>query len=80
MSDQLEEELACCREPPRTRAMACDIQRRIVEDDDGPPRFLWASQNITAAAALLRGLPEHGTPEEHQIQRNIHALLDRVAE
>lgn len=35
------------------RAMARDVHRRILEDDEGPPRFTRASQNIAAAAALL---------------------------
>jgi hypothetical protein len=47
------------------RACARDTRRRIVEDDDGLPRFTRASQNIAAVAALLRGLPEPTTLEGH---------------
>jgi hypothetical protein len=60
--------------------MAHDVHRRIVKDDDSPPRFPPASQNITATTALLQGIPEHGTPKECQIQRNIRALLNQAAE
>jgi hypothetical protein len=58
------------------RARAHNAQQRIVEDDDGLPRFTQASQNIAAAVALLRGLT---TPEGHQAQREIRALLEHTA-
>jgi hypothetical protein len=60
--------------------MARDVHRRIIEDDDGPPCFPPASQNITATTTLLRGISKHGTPEECQIQRNIRALLNQAVE
>jgi hypothetical protein len=44
------------------RAMAHDTHRQILEDDDGPPRFLRASQNIAAATALFDKLPKPVTP------------------
>jgi hypothetical protein len=49
---------------------------RIIEDDDGLPRFTRASQNIAAVAALYRGLPEPMTPKGHQAQHKIHTLLE----
>jgi hypothetical protein len=54
------------------------MNRRIVEDDDGLPRFTRASQNIAAVTALLRGLPEPTTPEGHQAQREIYKLLEHA--
>jgi hypothetical protein len=47
------------------RLHAHDANQRIVEDDDGLPRFTRESQNIAAATTLLRGLPEPTTPEGH---------------
>lgn len=77
---QLEQEIERHRaRPGRARAMAHDVQRRIMEDDDGLPRFARASQNITAVAALLRGLPVPTTPEERKTQRDIRELLGHAA-
>jgi hypothetical protein len=61
-------------------ARARDIHRQIVEDGDGLLQFAWASQNITAVAALIQSLPEPTTPKEHKTQREIRELLDHVAE
>jgi hypothetical protein len=58
------------------RAMAHDTHRQILEDDDGPPWFLRASQNIVAAAALFDKLLEPITPTERKSQREIRNLLD----
>jgi hypothetical protein len=51
-----------------------------VEDGDGLLQFARASQNIAAAAALLRRLPEPVTPEERKTQWEIRELLDHTAE
>jgi len=61
-----------------TCAMAYDVNRRIIEDDQALPHFAWASQNITAIAALLRGLSVPTTPEDRQAHRKIRTLLERV--
>jgi hypothetical protein len=58
--------------------MAHDVNQRIVEDDDGLLHFTQASQNIAVVAALLSGLPEPATPEDHWAQREIRTLLERV--
>jgi hypothetical protein len=55
------------------------VHRRIIEDDDGLPRFTRASQNIAATVALLRGLSEPATLEGRQAQREIRTLLERMA-
>ena len=60
--------------------MAREVHRKICEDDAEPPLFPRASQNIAAAAALLRGLPEPATPEERRAQCEVCALLERAAE
>ena len=45
--------------------MARDVNRRIIEDDEALPHFTRASQNIAIAAALLCGLLEPATLEDH---------------
>jgi hypothetical protein len=48
---------------------AHDIQRRICNDgyDEQLPPFARASQNITVAAILLRGMPEPSALEELRV-------------
>ena len=46
----------------RARAMAHDVNRRIITDDETLPHFARASQNIATIMALLHGLPEATTP------------------
>ena len=46
------------------RAIAHDVNRRIIADDETLPRFARASQNIAAAKALLHGLLEAMMPED----------------
>lgn len=61
------------------RAWARDVHQRIQEDGGQMPFFPWASQNITAAAALLQRLPEPATPEERRAQRDVQELLNLAA-
>ena len=63
----------------RARAMAHDMNRRIIEDDQVFPHFARASQNIAAAAALLRGPLGPATPEDRWAHREIRTLLERAA-
>ena len=63
----------------RARAVASDVNRRIIADDETLPYFARTSQNITAATALLRGLLEAATPEDHQAHREIRTILERAA-
>ena len=62
----------------RAHAMAHNVNRRIIVDDEAIPRFARVSQNIAATAALLRGLPEPATPENCQAHREIRTLLERA--
>jgi hypothetical protein len=49
------------------RERARDINRRIIEDRAGEPLvFNRASQNVAAAAMLLRNMPTPSTPEARQ--------------
>jgi hypothetical protein len=61
-------------------AAACDINRRILEDDEGPPRFTQASQNIAVAGTLLEGLPEQATPKGHRTHQKLHMLIERAVQ
>ena len=63
----------------RARAVAHDINRRIIADDETLPHFARASQNITAAMALLHGLLEAATPEDRRAHHEIRTLLERAA-
>ena len=55
------------------------MNRRIIKDDEALPHFTRASQNITAMAALFRGLSGPATPEDHRAHREIRKLLERAA-
>ena len=50
---ELEQEIEHHGDSGRARAMARDMNRRIIEDDEALPHFTWASQNIAATADLL---------------------------
>jgi hypothetical protein len=45
-------------------------------DTDAPPLFRRASQNLAAAAMLLRGCPEAATSKERQVCQQLKALLE----
>jgi hypothetical protein len=55
------------------------MNRRIIEDDEDLLHFTQTSQNIAAAVALLRGLPEPATPEDRRAHHKIRKLLERTA-
>ena len=63
----------------RARAMARDVNWRIIVDDEALPRFARASQNIAATMALLHGLLDAATPEDHQAHHEIRTWLERAA-
>jgi len=60
-------------------AVAHDVNQRIIADDETLPHFARASQNITAATALLHGLPETAMPDDHRAHHKIRTLLERAA-
>ena len=59
--------------------MAHDVNQRIIEDNEALPHFTRASQNIAAAAALLRRLLGPATPEDRRAHHEIRTLLERAA-
>jgi hypothetical protein len=62
----------------RARAIARDMNRRIIEDDEDLPHFARASQNIATAVALLQGLSEPATPKDRRAHRKIRTLLEHA--
>jgi hypothetical protein len=76
---ELEHKIAHRGDGGRAHARAYDVNQRIAEDDGGVPQFTLASQSIAAATALLRGLPEPVTLEDHRAQCEICTLLEHTA-
>ena len=62
------------------RRRARDVNRRIIEDEGGvnPPVFSTASQNVMAAALLLRAMPEPSTPEGRRVRQGLCGLLEQA--
>jgi hypothetical protein len=59
---------------------ARDVNRRIVEDRAvEPPVFGRASQNVVAAAMLLRNMSEPSNPEARRARDEIRGLLETTA-
>jgi hypothetical protein len=60
------------------RHRARDIQRCIIDDARAglPPAFSRAGQNLSAAAMLLRTMPEPSTTEGRRIQGKLKGLLE----
>jgi hypothetical protein len=58
-----------------------DVQRRIIDDARArlPLAFSGASQNLAAAAMLLRTMPEPSTTEGRRIQGELKDLLENAA-
>jgi hypothetical protein len=64
----------------RERERARDVNRRIIKYRAGePPVFNRASQNVVAAAMLLRNMPEPSTPKAHWARDEIRGLLETAA-
>ena len=76
---ELEQEIEHHGDGGCTRAVASDVNRRIIEDDEALPHFTRARQNVAATAALLRGLPKPVTPEDCWAHHEIRMLLERAA-
>ena len=60
------------------RRCARDVNCRIIEDEggDNPPVFSMASQNVMAAALLLRAMPEPSTPDGRRVRQGLLGLLE----
>ena len=76
--EELDREIERHGDGGRARAMARDVNRMIIVDDEALPRFARESQNIAVAAALLHGLLEAAMPEDRQAHYEICTLLERA--
>ena len=76
---ELEREIERHEDGGHARAMARNMNRRIIEDDEALPHFTRASQNIATTAALLQGLLGPATLEDHRAHHKIRTLIDRAA-
>ena len=76
---EVDEEIKRRGDGGHARAVARDINQRIIADGETLPHFIWASQNIAATVALLQRLPEPTTPKDHRAHHEIHTLLERAA-
>ena len=76
---ELEREIKRHEDSGRACVVACDVNQRIIEDDEALPHFTRASQNIAAAAALLRRLSGPTTPEDRRAHHEICTSLERAA-
>jgi hypothetical protein len=64
----------------RARERALDVNHRINEDRVVDPSvFARASQNVVAAAMLLRNMPEPSNPDARRAQDEIRELLETAA-
>jgi len=57
------------------------VHRRINNDEgsEQPPIFNRASQNVTAAAMLVRAMPEPSTTEGRRVRGELRDLLETAA-
>jgi hypothetical protein len=76
----LEQERAARARGGGARERAHDVNRHIIEDRVvDPPVFSRASQNVVAAAMLLRNMPEPSNPDAHRARDEIQGLLETAA-
>ena len=50
-----------------------------MNEGNDPPQFAQASQNITVAVMLLRGVPEPVDPQERAVYWNLRVLVEVAA-
>jgi tyrosyl-tRNA synthetase len=80
LQQTLEQERATRAHGGGARERARDVNRRIIEGRAGEPSiFNRASQNVVAAAMLLRNMPEPSNPEARQARDEIRGLLKTTA-
>jgi hypothetical protein len=77
---ELEREIGRRGDEGCARVIARDINRRILEDDEGPPCFARTRQNIAAMAALLEGLPNQALPKGRHGHQKLRTLIERTAQ
>jgi hypothetical protein len=63
----------CTRDADRRANEGINVDTNA--DDDAPPLFRRASQNLAVAAMLLRGCPKAATSEERRVRQQLKVLL-----
>jgi hypothetical protein len=81
LRQNIEQEWACRALAREARHQAHDVQRCITDDARArlPPASSGVSQNLAAAAILLRAMPEPSTTEGRRIQGELKTLLEDAA-
>jgi hypothetical protein len=80
LQQTLEHERAARAHGRGARERARDVNHRIAEDRAGEPLvFGRASQNVVAAAMILRNIPEPSNPEARLARDEIRGLLKTAA-
>ena len=69
----------CAWTGERRSGLRRQVQHHTPNRGTDPPQFARASQNIAAAAMLLRSLSEPNDPRERAIHRNLRALVETAA-
>jgi hypothetical protein len=67
------------REDNRCASEGANADANINAEGDAPPLFRRVSQNLAAAAMLLRDCPKAATSEERRVQHQLKALLEAAA-
>ena len=75
---KIDEEIRHCGDGGHARAVACDVNRGIIADNETLPCFAHVSQNIAATMALLHCLSEATMPEDRRVHREIRMLLEHA--
>ena len=80
LRETLEQDQSARGDGGAARRRARDVNRRIVKDEgeDNPLVFHTASQNVMAAALLLRAMPEPSTPEGRRVRQGLRGLLEQA--
>ena len=81
LRDTLEQEQRGRGEGGGARGRARDVHHRINNNEGGepPPIFNRASQNVAAAAMLVRAMPEPSTTEGRRVRGELRDLLETAA-
>jgi hypothetical protein len=67
------------RAPKPNKNQRADEGANVNASADAPPLFRRASQNLAAAAMLLRSCPEPATSEERHVRQQLKTLLEAAA-
>ena len=75
----LEQECTTCGAGAREAGCVARVQILADDDVDNPLDLNKASQKLTAAAFLLRAMPEPSTPEGRNLRQEAWMLIEQAA-